>query len=67
MPLGALGCGIAAGAVAFWLATTDTSFVSRAAGAGLVYIGLLLLSRTVSLPLLWRLGNDILAGGSNRA
>jgi O-antigen/teichoic acid export membrane protein len=67
MPLGALGCGIGAGALAFWLATTDTNFVIRAASTGLAYVGLLLLSRTVSLPLLWRLGNDILAGGSNRA
>jgi O-antigen/teichoic acid export membrane protein len=59
-PVIALAAGLAAAAAVVWAEQQGWGFVLRAALGGGVYLCLLLGTGAVSLPVLWRLGRDML-------
>jgi O-antigen/teichoic acid export membrane protein len=67
IPLGALLSGLGATAAALWLANLGTGFFARGLLAGLVYLALLLLTRSVTLPMLRTLAADLVARKGGQA
>jgi O-antigen/teichoic acid export membrane protein len=60
VPLVAVACGLVAAVLAHWLGARGFGFFWRLGSAAALYLGLLLASRSVSIPMLWGLGRDML-------
>jgi hypothetical protein len=61
VPLITLGCGLAAAAVLLIVDQAGWGWFARLATGGLVYLGLLLLTRAMSLPAMLALGRELIS------
>lgn len=61
VPLNALACGLATGLLVIWLDAAEYNFLWRGGIAAGVYMGLLLATRSLSMPVLITLGREMLA------
>lgn len=66
VPLTAAASGLAGVGVALWLGSQGHGFIVRAGAAGLVYLGLLLATRSVSLPMLRGMAGELLSRKGKR-